>query len=123
MISIDAAFLGDVGASITVPCTISVFSCCPLHLHKPRQLLLTTAKDTDEVAYVLLKWGLSGFSLSLSCSLKDSVSALAVGFPALLCLWYLPDTFCISPRLSVCAESSSLYCICLFPSVYTLIIV
>lgn len=42
----------------------------------------TVAKDTDEVAYVLLKWGLSVFFHSLSCSLKGSVSALAVGFPA-----------------------------------------
>lgn len=61
------------------------FSPFPLSSAPPRTLTgtsFTVAKDTDDVAYVLLKWGLSVFFHSLSCSLKGSVSALAVSFPA-----------------------------------------
>lgn len=50
IISVDPSFLGDVGASITAPRTISVLSYCPLHHHIPWQLLLSLLQRTQ------MKW-------------------------------------------------------------------
>lgn len=45
--SVGSSFLRGVGASITVPCPVSVLSYSPLHLHKPRRLLLWLLQRTQ----------------------------------------------------------------------------
>lgn len=74
MVSVGASFLGDVGASITVMHYFSLFLLSSAPPQTSKAASLTVAMDRDEVAYVLLKWGLSVFFHSLSWSLKGSVS-------------------------------------------------
>lgn len=105
MISVGASFLGDVGASITVPCTLSVLSYCPLHLHEPWQALLSLLQRT-QMTWLMYFWNgdsVCFFTVYLVAWRALSLHLLLVFLPLVL-LWYL----LYLPLLSVCAESSIL---------------